>query len=298
MPPSRNLLLCFDAFGTLFKPRQPIGQQYADVARSFGLGGFSNDDVAKSFKEAFQKESKANPNFGKANGLNPEKWWTNIITNTFQPLIPPKQDIPKDFVPKLIHRFWCDEGYTLFPDVLPLVKRIREAHRSTDDQVVIGVITNSDDRVPDILKSFGMRVGSLRYGSNAHSESSSGDEHDIDFAVMSYDVGAEKPDKRIFTAAEEVLQVLLDSEATKTEHDLSQWRKVYIGDEYDKDVVGALEAGWNAVLIDRETTRGRKEVSWLDPKPPGDLYNTFKSCKAVGFGSLAKLAEWLPSKTS
>lgn len=51
MPPSRNLLLCFDAFGTLFKPRQPIGQQYADVARSFGLGGFSNEDVAKSFKE-------------------------------------------------------------------------------------------------------------------------------------------------------------------------------------------------------------------------------------------------------
>jgi hypothetical protein len=51
MPPRpRNLLLCFDAFGTLFKPRYPIEQQYGDVARSLGLGPFTNEDVAKYFK--------------------------------------------------------------------------------------------------------------------------------------------------------------------------------------------------------------------------------------------------------
>ena len=74
----RNLLLCFDAFGTLFHPRLPVAQQYADVARKHGLGGFSNDDVAASFKKAFKSEAKQNPNYGKANGLNPEKWWTNV----------------------------------------------------------------------------------------------------------------------------------------------------------------------------------------------------------------------------
>lgn len=73
----RNLLLCFDAFGTLFKPRQPVAQQYADVARSLGLSGFTNEDVAASFKNAFKQEAKQNPNYGKANGMNAEKWWTN-----------------------------------------------------------------------------------------------------------------------------------------------------------------------------------------------------------------------------
>jgi hypothetical protein len=47
----KNLLICFDAFGTLFTPRKPVAQQYSEVARSFGLGGFSDDDIARSFKE-------------------------------------------------------------------------------------------------------------------------------------------------------------------------------------------------------------------------------------------------------
>lgn len=221
-----------------------------------------------------------------------------VITSTFKPLVPAKQAVPEELAPKLIDRFRGEEGYHLFPDVLPLVQRIREAHQADDSQVVIGVITNHDDRVPEILQNLGMHVCPLRYGGKPEPRISAGDTRDIDFTVMSYDVGVEKPDRKIFAAAEELLQLTLDSEATETEHDLSRWRKVYIGDEYEKDVVGALEAGWNAVLIDRETTRGRKEVSWLDPKAPGDLYSEFKSCKAVGFGSLAKLAEWLPSKSS
>jgi hypothetical protein len=96
----KNLLICFDAFGTLFTPRKPVPQQYSEVARTFGLSGFSDDDIAKSFKEgewllfvlwspisgltktlppaAFKKESKQNPNYGKATGLGAEKWWGNV----------------------------------------------------------------------------------------------------------------------------------------------------------------------------------------------------------------------------
>jgi len=47
----RNLLLCFDAFGTLFTPKRPIAQQYGEVARSLGLGGFSDEQVQTSFKD-------------------------------------------------------------------------------------------------------------------------------------------------------------------------------------------------------------------------------------------------------
>lgn len=45
----RNLLLCVDAFGTLFRPRSPIAEQYGTVARGMGVK-ISDDEVAKSFK--------------------------------------------------------------------------------------------------------------------------------------------------------------------------------------------------------------------------------------------------------
>lgn len=47
----RNLLLCFDAFGTLFTPKRPIAKQYGEVARSLGLGGFSDEQLQASFKD-------------------------------------------------------------------------------------------------------------------------------------------------------------------------------------------------------------------------------------------------------
>lgn len=45
----RNLLLCVDAFGTLFRPKSPIAEQYGNVARSLGVK-ISDDEVAESFK--------------------------------------------------------------------------------------------------------------------------------------------------------------------------------------------------------------------------------------------------------
>ena len=47
----RNLLICFDAFGTLFTPKRSIAQQYGDVARSFGLEGFGDEEIGGSFRK-------------------------------------------------------------------------------------------------------------------------------------------------------------------------------------------------------------------------------------------------------
>jgi hypothetical protein len=76
--PKRNLLICFDAFGTLFNPRRPIAQQYAEVASSICPRQFTEDEVQSSFKVAFKNESKQNPNYGKATDMTPETWWTNV----------------------------------------------------------------------------------------------------------------------------------------------------------------------------------------------------------------------------
>lgn len=154
--------------------------------------------------------------------------------------------------------------------------------------MIVGVITNSDDRVPDILTSLGLSVSPLR--SPASERHEDGEQYDVDFSVMSYDVGHEKPDRRIFEAAEGMLETVLG----QGNIDSREWRKVYVGDEFKKDVVGAIGAGWNAVLVDRESREEYDDVKWLHQEPVGTLYEVFEAQKAVGFRSLEQLAEWLP----
>ena len=47
--PKKPLLLTFDAFGTLYKPRSAIGSLYAACARQNGLKGFSDSVIQESF---------------------------------------------------------------------------------------------------------------------------------------------------------------------------------------------------------------------------------------------------------
>ncbi|GAB7363641.1 hypothetical protein MBLNU230_g4211t1 [Neophaeotheca triangularis] len=284
MSKTRKLLITFDAFGTLFYPKRPIAAQYGEVARQCGLSNIKDEDVQQNFKKAFKQESKANPNYGKVSGMNPSTWWTNIINNTFQPFLKPENTLPSDLAPKLLHRFSSSEGYALYPDVVPLIKAIR----GSDNPGIMGIVTNSDDRVPSILRSLGLQTKELLYPS--YSESG----EDFAFTAMSYDIGFEKPDKRIFAAAE--LLAFSGPGGPSEEWELEQWTKVHVGDDYDADVVGAKNAGWKSVLIDREASEQRSGLEWpAEPQDGAHLLDLLKSKDAVGFKSLAELAKWFPN---
>lgn len=141
----------------------------------------------------------------------------------------------------------------------------------------------------------GVRVNPLHYGdkpSRVSAAQSADAQFDIDFTVLSYDVGFEKPDKRIFAAAEEMLGSLLDADEQKVE--AGEWSKVYVGDEFEKDVVGATQAGWYAVLVDRETAGQQQGVEWLHEKQHASIFDVLARTKAVGFSSLEQVAEWMP----
>lgn len=77
----KNLLLVFDAFGTLYQPNSPIPTQYGRIGLRHGVNrqrGGDTGPLKNSFKRAFGEESTANPNYGKATGLGAEKWWANV----------------------------------------------------------------------------------------------------------------------------------------------------------------------------------------------------------------------------
>ncbi|KAK3937438.1 putative haloacid dehalogenase protein [Diplogelasinospora grovesii] len=299
--PRRNLLLCFDAFGTLFKPRRPIAVQYREIARECGLDGFSDEQLQHAFRAAFKSEAKTHPNYGRASGMGAEKWWTNVITKTFQPLLA-GQSLPTDLAPKLLHRFSSDKGYSFapeLPEVLKSLKQPQHQHpRKRFDKIVVGVITNSDDRVPGILSSFGLNVSPLRFGSHGTTPVNGlKDQYDIDFHCMSYDVGFEKPDTRIFVAAESMLKRVIsaqrDDEVVGGHNDLSSWIEVYVGDEYDKDVVGALGAGWNAVLLNDGGADQGLSIRELENSPTKSLDDVFSGTSTLSVKSIRSLGDWL-----
>ncbi|EHK24439.1 uncharacterized protein TRIVIDRAFT_168316 [Trichoderma virens Gv29-8] len=271
-----NLLLCFDAFGTLFSPKGAVAQQYAEVARQCGITGFSDNELSSRLLAAIKEEREQNPNYGKATGLGATKWWTNVIHKTFTPLIPSDEALPLTLVPRLMHRFSSSEGYEAQRDLVPALRALRQQKSLHGfDKVVIGVVTNSDDRVPSILSSFGLN------------------QYDIDFHCMSYDVGVEKPDTRIFNAAELMLSRIITTRhgETPSEADLQSWQKVYVGDEYAKDVVGSTDAGWNPVLLDVEGAS--TQVASLEDCPPQALQDLFKEHAVVRVRSIRELAAWL-----
>ena len=267
-----------------------------------------------------------------ANALLSEK----IITNTFKPLLKDDEKMPAELAPKLLHRFWSKEGYELQPGASEALQYLHEPSESPSkkfDQIVVGVITNSDPRVPDVLSSLGLNISPLRYGTLAPERGEEGEadenseqcgskrgpdamstpedrgdakktrvdsntlqKYDVDFSVMSYDVGHEKPNVKIFRAAETMLDAALTAQGdTFTSRDSKAWEKIYVGDEYDKDIVGAQNAKWKAVLISEEPVDDDETgVKWLEDEPGGDLMPLFRTrYDAVAFGSLHRIADWL-----
>ncbi|PMB65905.1 putative uncharacterized hydrolase C7D4.05 [Beauveria bassiana] len=291
MADKRNLLLCLDAFGTLFSPKGSVAHQYAHVARQCGLTGFSDGELATHLMAAIREERTRNPNYGKATGLGATQWWTNVIHKTFTPLIPENQPFPPTLVPALIHRFASARGYDAQPDLVPALRALRRPKAlHAFDKVVIGVLTNSDDRVPNILSSFGLNVSPLRYGADEHASPRPRDDYDVDFHCMSYDVGFEKPDARIFAAADS----MLDRIVTAREGGSAQgqdWYRIYVGDEHAKDVLGAANAGWHPILLDSDSQAS--DVPKLEDCPDQSIADVFQLHPVVRVPSIRALALWL-----
>ncbi|KAJ4305193.1 hypothetical protein N0V90_000724 [Kalmusia sp. IMI 367209] len=277
----KNLLLAFDAFDTLYRPTIPVPLAYAYAAQQHGIDCVWDaacaqksqeqwkekdyEPVQRAFRQAYKKEIARNPNYGKATGLGAEKWWANVIRGTFESFLKPQQEVPDALVSELLTRYSSQEGYTLFPDVKPFFQmlglpRHKRRHESPWgwEKTVVGIITNSDDRVPSILSSFGLKVGPRRVGTPTQRISEATVEDDISFVVLSYDVGYEKPDHRIFDAATQMLKETLAGNASSKSASVDDYERLYVGDTLEKDYFGAERAGWNAILIDRQ--RGRKDV--------------------------------------
>lgn len=109
--------------------------------------------------------------------------------------------------------------YEVYPDAAGFLKLMRE--RRHDRQLKLGVITNFDRRVHGVLADLDLA-------------------DKFDFVVCSEEAAASKPSPRIFDVA-----LAAAGGSTNVEE---AW---HIGDDMEKDYLGAKEAGWRALLLDR-----------------------------------------------
>ena len=163
-------------------------------------------------------------------------------------------------MPELLQRFSSSDGYMLYPDVLPFFEAIRIHKERTlgtghSADLLLGILTNSDDRVISILESFGLRINPWRYGTKkvgiAHANPKICD--DIDFVALSYDVGFEKPQRRIFDATREMAEL----------NRFGVSHCVHVGDDLEKDYEGAEAAGWKGLFLDREEIHASEGIERL-----------------------------------
>ncbi|KAJ5425834.1 hypothetical protein N7465_000904 [Penicillium sp. CMV-2018d] len=287
---SRTLLLTFDAFGTLFHPRLPVPEQYAATAHQFGLSRttVTPDKLKTAFRDTYREQMHQYPNYGRADVLRgqyggPRQWWEEVIRGSFKRVLSteneetrpetPKEHVPDAMVEALLDRFAGAEGYALYDDVLPFFRRMRElksAHKWSFDRIIVGVISNSDDRVPAVLKSLGLTVGDTRADQDKSSmdlpgfeerniKQDTASEHnkdradrnfelDIDMVITSYEAGQEKPHRLIFDVARR--QALKVSRPWLTRR--TKFSSVHVGDDYKKDYKAAEDAGWESYLLIRD----------------------------------------------
>lgn len=309
----RTLLLTFDAFETLFHPHPPVPDQYAATAHQFGLSrtAITPTKLQAAFKDVYRAEAKRHPNYGRTEVLRgqyggPKQWWEDVIRGSFARALSSEQHeqhtagsegtkLPPGLMEALLDRFAGAGGYVLYEDVAPFFARMRELRASPNgvfDRVLVGVVSNSDDRVPTVLKALGLRVGDMRADQDLSSmalpgfeergglgrsqepqkNDGSGDQGvDVDMVITSYEAGEEKPNRLIFDVARRQARLLVKESAhthgsapVSVDED-GDWVCVHVGDDYKKDYCAAIDAGWQSYLLARGESQGKsaKTISSL-----------------------------------
>jgi REG-2-like HAD superfamily hydrolase len=202
----------FDVTNTLIhSPR--LGELYAEVLGRHGVT-VTPAEAARLVREVWQELAcRAEPGHDRftSHPGGPRGWWKRFLERMCEHLEAPP---PSPFAAaELFHRFATPEAWEVFPEVPGVLAALR------DRGLRLGVVSNWDPRLPDLLESLGLAQS-------------------FDAIVYSSEVGVEKPDPRIFRSALDRLGVPPEA-------------ALHVGDGKVEDAEGAAAAGLHALLLDR-----------------------------------------------
>ena len=201
----------FDGAGTLFRVRGSVGMIYSDIARRFGVD-VSPEYIEDAFKKAFAfAPPLAFPGAIPSSLRGKERdWWRTLAAEVFKGIPFQRFDA---FFEELFEYFRGSMGWELFPETQSVLEEVKGRGFR------LGIISNFDSRIYDVCRT--LRIFSL-----------------LDSITLSSEVGAAKPDTKIFKTA-------LAKGGLKPEEAL------HIGDSLAEDVHGGRSAGLLSIFLDR-----------------------------------------------
>ncbi len=207
----------FDLTGTLIHaPR--MGEIYSEVLGRHGVGvepGRAAGLMGEVWREFDCLAHPAHDRFA-VHPQGARGWWRRLLERFCERL---EADPPDPFAAaELFERFAGPEAWEVFPDVPEALDELRRR------DLTLGLISNWDERLPRLLDGLGLAAR-------------------LDVVIYSQEVGAEKPHRRIFTAALEQLA-------------LPPNRVLHVGDRQRHDVEGAQAVGMRALRLDRDKGGG------------------------------------------
>ena len=208
-----------------------IEDHYGRAARACGIE-FPQEQaslIPEMFKQAYKETSAAHPCFGNSQ-ISSKEWWRQCVRKSFN-LVGTQMTEPEQerVFQRVYAAFGSHSAYAAFPDAIPFLNWCRRRG------IVCGVISNADERYGDaILPMLGLREA-------------------MQFLTFSKNVGFEKPNKKIFEAAVQEAEpwLCLDKAGALEADPLKPDEILHIGNDYQKDWVGATNAGYHAILLDR-----------------------------------------------
>jgi putative hydrolase of the HAD superfamily len=211
-----NVLL-FDAVGTLIEPDPPVAVAYAAAGRRFG-SSFTEEDIVPRFRTAFarQEERDVADATGSASEGGERARWRTIVGEVFDDVA----DVLAIF-DVLWQHFAQPEHWRLIDGAAEAWQRLA-ARPSTlhecDTPRLVGIASNFDARLARVCAGHSLLAGAPLF--------------------ISSQLGHRKPHIAFFRAIESRL-------------DLPPEQILLVGDDLANDYRGALAAGWQAVLVDR-----------------------------------------------
>jgi putative hydrolase of the HAD superfamily len=195
--------ITFDVGATLIEPYPSVGHIYSEVAARHGLKGILPEELNRRFAAAWRQFR----NFDYT-----REGWLQIVDRTFSGLteVPPS----RTFFPALYDHFATPDAWRVFEDVRPTLEVL------TARGYKLGVISNWDERLRPLLGRLGL-------------------DHFFTEVIISCEVGAPKPDRRIFLRAAEKLGT-------------EPGTILHVGDSLKADIEGAQAAGLMAIELRRD----------------------------------------------
>lgn len=208
--------ICFDAAGTLFDVREPVGATYARLGTRFGVT-VDPLRLADGFRRALRLAPPLAFPGAPAEQLpaRERRWWRAVVDATFGAAGAPM--VPAELFEEIFTHYARSGAWHLYDDTLPALAALRRRGYT------LAIISNFDGRLTRLVDDLG--ISRL-----------------VDATICSARVGAAKPDPRIFRHT----LALLGARPAESLH---------VGDDPALDVAGALAAGLRAARIDRRAER-------------------------------------------